>query len=209
MREMEERISFLLQYKFIQGINNVMLVRLSQTFKEVNYSIGQSVVKEGQESKNIYLVLEGQFEITKKFGISNVRYELPQCRFLRFSSTRKTKRVSRALTPYTMTMYSMEEDEKEYFDDQTFDLGKTYTRLSIIGPESAIGIEEAVLNCPYHFTTVTCTSIKGKLLEIPIDLFFEKVHRNVPALVRTTQQQLLLFCQRIQTFVKVHEYEIP
>jgi len=87
-----------------------------------------------------------------------------------------------------MTMYSMEEDEKEYFDDQTFDLGKTYTRLSIIGPESAIGIEEAVLNCPYHFTTVTCTSIKGKLLEIPIDLFFEKVHRNVPALVRTTQQ---------------------
>ena len=108
-----------------------------------------------------------------------------------------------------MTLYSQEEDELEYFEDQGFDLGKTYTRLAIIGPESTIGIEEAVLNCPYHFTTIRCTSIKGKLLAIPIDLFFEKVHRNVTSLVRATQQQLLLYTQRIQTFVKVHEYELP
>ena len=82
---------------------------------EVNYSHGQKVFSEGENLEYVYFVKEGDFEFTKKilehknFGKSEERI----CDFLWYSSSWKTKWVSKTLQPDLMILFSESGKELE------------------------------------------------------------------------------------------------
>ncbi len=103
--EFEYKITFLLGFKFSQGLGNMALVKLSYLMEEINVKIGSRITLEGDKAKYIYLIRDGEFEISKKFYLKEVKFEGTHCMFLRYISTKKTKRVSQTLSPSTMMLY--------------------------------------------------------------------------------------------------------
>ena len=79
-RALNRKISSVQQLPFLQHWTKGQMTRLIYSFTDKSFSRGQIVYNEGENSENIYMVKEGEFEVTRKRRVlvkakANVNYE--------------------------------------------------------------------------------------------------------------------------------------
>ena len=143
------------------------LSRLSYYFKKVHYRRSNIVYKERDPCKFVYLVYEGEFEISKtvffkekdedQFDHSQYLYTAPKDPFL---FTRKPK--SEAPVPKIQKI----KNKTKQFNVQ----------VKLLGAGQIIS-EDAV-NKTIHTKTFKCKSLHGTLLEMPVEDFYQRIKRD-------------------------------
>ena len=70
-KEWANKIDFIKSLPMFSKLSRDGLAKMSYYFKEVSYKRNSIVIKENEDAKNWYIVIEGEFEASKNVVISN------------------------------------------------------------------------------------------------------------------------------------------
>ena len=96
---MDQKVEFLSSYTFFRGLNSTKLNKLLRQLKIQTFILNQQLWTEGSSARRIFLVLEGEFEVTKIFFRSQCKFQDNgyQLHYLRYSSKKVNARVTKVL----------------------------------------------------------------------------------------------------------------
>lgn len=112
---------------------------------------------------------------------------------MRYSTVNCKPELLHLINQATQIVLSSEDNELQKFKKNHKEYKKQrIEKISIIGSNETVGLIEAVLDCPYYASTVTCISSTGVYHKISKEDLFRKVDIAHPGLLQLVKQKLFL-----------------
>ena len=203
-KEIEKDINFLDTFMFIKPLTFETKSKMLYFCKERKFNFGQSVFNEGDSWNNIYLIREGEFEISKEIFLTEKPEDyLKVCSFMRYYSGKSKDQLSQIFNTDTKILFTSDLRSNEKLKLHTkSDTTKNKVRMALRGPSNIFGINEWLLGCPYRISSVTCVSKEALVLEIEADNFFKKIKQTKTSMIVNTVERLNLMYKWIINYVR-------
>mmetsp|Transcript_34688 Transcript_34688/g.53175 ORF Transcript_34688/g.53175 Transcript_34688/m.53175 type:complete len:408 (-) Transcript_34688:1254-2477(-) len=159
-KQMNKMIEFLRGCPHFRHWSRTALVKLTYYFKKKQYRRGNIIYAKGDSTRNIYIVLNGEFEQIKHIKVHKKRDEQAEVTKL-FMQGAKSERHE--------DMQKLKNIKSLKQNTERFNL-----QCSIICKGQIFGEEDAI-HSTKHSKTVKCKSFKGELLEMTIADFYHRV----------------------------------
>ncbi|CAI2370124.1 unnamed protein product [Moneuplotes crassus] len=207
-----DTVSFLSQFNFLNYLTRKTKEKLCHHFIVEKCGVGQKIICEGSPLGYIYLIKNGEFEVTKSVFVNPNLGKLKKFKILGFDHSEKLKYLkiySRKQQKYLEKLQNASfkhlissENIPLQKIKEGFDYKKQMIKISKIGNYECFGLIEAVFSCPYSITNIKCLSKDSILYKIKREEFFLKVHYNSEILIDTVKQRMSLLSRRL---LKVYE----
>ena len=70
-KKLAEKVNYLKDVPFLKNVTKTKLSKLTYFFEEISFCRGQIVYNEGEEWKYVYIIKEGEFELSKRMPSSD------------------------------------------------------------------------------------------------------------------------------------------
>ncbi|CAI2373140.1 unnamed protein product [Moneuplotes crassus] len=205
-------IRFMENFIFFKQISRLALEKFALYFSKCEVKRGNEIMKEQEDANFVYFIEEGEFEVSKTIwfekdsiekGTEGIRDKY-KADFLRYSTVNCKPEILNLIDQATQMVFSNEDSELQRFKKNHKEYKKQRTeKISIIGSNETVGLIEAVLDCPYYASTVTCVSSTGVYHRINKEDLFRKVDIAHPGLLQLVKQKLFLISKTTSKFLEV------
>ncbi|CAI2385589.1 unnamed protein product [Moneuplotes crassus] len=204
-------IEFLSNFSFIQGLTRITKQKLCYPMVSCEYVRGQTIVSEGSHVKDIILLENGEYEMTKNIYIQKKNKVI--CEYFRIESDKDQSLIESLLDPDSMPLtFSFDRINKEIFNKRMQGFKKIEMRLSKNQRYECVGLVESVFDSgtlpSRYFTTVKCISKSGKARVIDKEELFRVVSRTKCEVLHTVRQKLSFIAQRMKFLLSSNKIEL-
>ncbi|CAI2366948.1 unnamed protein product [Moneuplotes crassus] len=191
-------------------IENFMIINLLPEKKQERACIlmrphpikfGKMLIQEGEPSKYIYLIINGQFELNKTLFYKHKKQyakEIDETSFIYSQYFSKNKRI--AAHSADNSIVSNKEISYQEFKQSTKGYMKSIARLLCFDRFEILGLIECALGCPYSVFDVKCLSNDSEVYKIRIEDFNNIIHNN-KEITETIQKKISLLDNRIHEII--------
>ena len=207
MKESTKIVSFLDCFEYIKPLTFNTKSKLGLLMTEKQWSLNQIIFNEGSSSDFLYLIKDGDFEVTKDIFIKTEKSQRI-LGFRRMCTNRSANFLKKIFNHQTQMLVSNWDDLLLDLKNDYKSASKLQTRISLLSSYGTFGITELMIGCPYRITNVKWVSLKGSYYIITKDNFFRKVPENSEKLIELVVQKTEFFDYRIRNQAQVNNAEI-
>jgi CRP-like cAMP-binding protein len=194
-------------FEYLKPLSNERKKKIGTLMEEKQFSFNQNVFVEGSHDDNIYLIKEGEFEMTKDLYIKQTQKQ-NMLGFRRLHVDKNNPILGQLFDERTQIFLTSDHRELTRLKVRYKKCYKNNTRICLLSKNESIGLLESIVSCPYRITNVKCVSMKATVLVISREEFFRRVSRTTEALVRDIVQRIKFLEYRIMNQAQVTETEI-
>jgi hypothetical protein len=178
LRLMSQKLEFLGQLPFLNHHTLLQLRRIVHSFTVQNFTINHTVFSQGQSPTHVYIIKEGNFEISRRKQVFDKREN---------KKKEKENASRRHIGPKSNCNHSAQGNRR-------FPVGKpskneVELRISAAGIGFVIGHND-VISARQHTTTLKCLSAEGSVYVIKCEEFLHKMRKDHRAWVWLNQNSI-------------------